>query len=117
MIVDEPKFLHGFMQDEKWYEDLAHVGLGLLPIDSLLWVREWTRAKLGWPMRGQYPPGDPFIDPDYMAGLVTLADGDDPEVFTQLERVADIGRDELGYTIGREIRQAVLVGLLVWQWG
>ena len=89
-------------------EDVGHVVLGILPLDLLLWAREWTTVRLPWPFKGQWPPGDPFLDPDW------LAYGDpreEPEWFTQLHRVEDIGRDTLGYDIGRTIRT---LGLIAW---
>jgi len=98
--------LHGFMQDEKWYEDLGHIVLGFLPIDLLLWVREFTRAKLPWPFKGQYPPGWPFnYGPEIRQYQVT-----------QMSSVEDLARDQLGYAIGQQLRVCLLVGLLWWRW-
>ena len=96
------KPLHGFAQDEKWYEDLAHVLLGVLPIGLLLWAREWTDWRMPWPFRGQWPPGVPIhrIVPRYS-----------DRFFAPLSRVADSARDELGYRIGATVRN---VGLIVW---
>ena len=115
------KALHGFLQDEKWYEDLGHIGLGILPIDELLWVREWTKEKLLWPFKGQWPPGD-VMRFRYREGLgwtmqplgAVATDGD--LVVVPLDRVSDIGRDELGYQVGRTIRNCTLIGLLIWRW-
>jgi len=88
--------------DNEWYEDLGHVGLGLLPFDLLLWMREWTKVKLFWPLSGQFPPGR-TID---LGG----------RKYAPLDRVRDVGVDTLGYDIGRTIRTAVLIGLLIWRW-
>lgn len=97
------KPLHGFFQDEKWYEDLGHIVLGLFPIGLLLWSREWTDWKLPWIFKGQWPPGDPSF-------LISRPRARKVEV-TQLDRVSDVGRDELGYRIGATLRN---VGLIVW---
>ena len=107
------KPLHGFTQDRKWVEDLGHIGLGILPIDLLLWIREWTDWKLPWPFKGQWPPGDPVwygTDLNPRTGLNTAG-----EEFAPLDRVADMGRDTLGYDIGRTIRLGILLGLLIWR--
>ena len=99
------KPLHGFAQDDKWYEDLAHVLMGVPPIGLLLWAREWTAWKMPWPFRGQWPPGDIhdfYID--RYGGRVWRPQAN-------LDRVSDAARDELGYRIGATLRN---VGLIVW---
>ena len=125
------KPLHGFLQDGKWYEDLGHIFLGMIPFAG--WIREWTQAKLPWPMKGQWPPGKPFTL--YWNGLAnprqpTKAQGEGewttsrrrifgdkngvlPVNVTQLDRVSDVGRDEFGYEIGRTIRFALMLWLVV----
>lgn len=74
-------------------EDVLHIGVGLVPFWG--WWRE---------MR-QWPPGTPL---QFAV--------DDPEMYTELDRVEDAYRDFLGYAIGSVIRTAVLVGLFVWEW-
>ena len=119
---------HGFMRDEKWYEDLGHVLLGFLPLDLLWYTREWTTARLLWPFKGQWPPGDPvvswkvtnqasspywrFSEGDADAGEVLRRDVD----LTQMARVADKDRDEFGRSIGAQLRVLILIGLLAWRW-
>ncbi len=95
------------MNVPKWLEDVGHGFLGFAFPAVLLWAREWTRVRLPWPFKGQWPPGDPFN--------VVKADGWNGKV-TQLDRVADIGRDTLGYAIGQDLRTALLVGMVVWTW-
>lgn len=102
--------MHGFGTGgwRKVGEDVGHFVLGILPLDLILWIREWTDWPLPWIFKGQWPPGDPFWDPD----TIDLFDPDsEREWFTQLDRVADIGRDTLGYDLGRTVRFAVLVWL------
>ena len=91
--------LYHFMQDSKWYEDVAHILVGLVPFWG--WVREHR----------QWPPGKPRVR------FVDAASSPPVEYFdTQLDRVADSYRDFLGYAIGDLLRTAVLIGLLVWRW-
>lgn len=82
------KPLYGFLQDEKWYEDVGHILIGLVPFWG--WWREHR----------QWPPGEPhFIDHLY------------EDVGYRESRVADSYRDFLGYAIGDTIRT---IGLLTW---
>ena len=99
--------------DNEFYEDIGHVVLGVLPIDLLLWSREWTKVKLPWPLRGQYPPGRTF--------LAVPVDNrwwpaDHAVLVAPLDRVRDVGVDTLGYAIGQTIRFGVMLGLLIWKW-
>ena len=87
------KLFH-FFQDRKWYEDVAHIFVGMVPFFG--WAREWK----------QWPPGDPDSHPSTGVGVM----------WTQMDRVADAYRDFLGYAIGDVLRTAVLVGLLIWRW-
>lgn len=88
--------LYGFMQDKHWYEDVGHVFIGLIPLAG--WIREHL----------QYPPGWPFVAWGPLDDL--------PEKVTQLSRVDDLYRDNLGYEIGAVLRTVLLVGLLIWRW-
>ena len=78
--------LYNFMQDRHWYEDVAHIFIGLTPLLG------WTREHFQW------PPGD------------TVSIKGVP--YAPHDRVADSYRDFLGYSIGGAIRTAVLIGLL-----
>lgn len=82
--------LYNFMQDEKWYEDVGHILIGLcLPFYG--WWREHR----------QWPPGDPhFIDHLF------------EDVGYRHSRVADSYRDFLGYAIGDVLRTAILAGVI-----
>ena len=88
------KPLYGFLQDKHWYEDLGHIGIGLIPMAG--WIHEHF----------QYPPGDVHI---------ATYNGKDA-LSAPLDRVDDLYRDNLGYAIGGAIRTALLVGLLIWRW-
>ena len=92
------------------------------PIDLLLWVREWTTVWLPWPMKGQWPPGKPIY-----VQYVSANDGDSDlyivmdeptegfKAYDPEDRVADVGRDTLGYSVGQTLR---FVGLVAWGiWG
>ena len=93
--------LYNFMQDDKWYEDLGHIAIGIfLPFYG--WWREHR----------QWPPGD----------LITIFIADDEEMFaygdfgkgrlfSETDRVADSYRDFLGYAVGDVIRT---IGLLAY---
>ena len=94
--------IRDYKPTNRWYEHLGHVALGILPIDLLLWAREYTNVKLGWPLSGQWPPGKPREF--------------EGEIWAPLDRVADVGWDTLGYDIGRTIRFVVMLSLLVWRW-
>ena len=93
--------LYKFMQDKKWYEDVGHIFIGLIPM--LGWLREHR----------QWPPGKPFYAVPANDRSIPASD---IKLVTQLDRVEDSYRDFLGYAIGGTIRCAVLVGLLVWKW-
>ena len=93
------KPLYGFLQDEKWYEDVGHILIGLIPLAG--WIHEHF----------QYPPGWPV--------MINYFDRNGKRVveeMVQLRRVDDLYRDNLGYAIGGAIRTSLLVGLLVWRW-
>lgn len=94
------KLFH-FFQDRHWYEDVAHILIGLVPYWG--WDRE----------RRQWPPGDVIT-----IAVNTRPDGRPMSVerVAPLDRVADAYRDFLGYAIGDIIRTAILIGLLIWRW-
>ena len=79
--------LYGFMQDKHWYEDLAHIFIGMVPMWG--WIREHR----------QWPPGTP-------AEVWN-------EMWAPLDRVEDSYRDFLGYAIGETIRTVILLTLLI----
>ena len=95
------KPLYGFLQDKHWYEDLGHIGIGLIPLAG--WIREHS----------QYPPGDPLVVTE---GIDVNGEPVEAEVFYPADRVDDLYRDNLGYAIGGAIRTFLLVGLLIWRW-
>lgn len=123
-----PIELHGFMQDEKWGEDLGHIVLGYLPIDLLWWLREWTTVRLPWPFKGQWPPGDRLtLSPDarrpgvyYESRRAHAPEGyarwTDAIRLLPENRVSDSARDELGRSIGAQLRVLTLGALLWWKW-
>lgn len=74
------------MQDDKWYEDVLHVLMNLLPIDLLCWIREWTEVNWPWPFRGQWP----------------------------VNRILDTGRDSFGYALAAQIKSLALYGLVIY---
>ena len=85
----------------KILEDVGHILLGSLPIDLLWYAREHTTIKLPWPFKGQYPPGDPIFrfQKEYFPA----------------DRVCDSYRDELGRSIGAQLRP-IWVVLIVVNW-
>ena len=97
---------YGFMQDKDWYEDVGHIVLGYLPIDMLWYIREHTTLKLPWPFKGQYPPGD----------ILKVLVGPRAGEFFPTDRVHDSKRDELGRSIGAQLRVITLIALLIWRW-
>jgi len=97
---------HGFFTGgpKKILEDCGHIVLGHCPLDLLWYAREWTTAKLPWPFTGQWPPGDPFIiDAEH-----------EPKIVTPLHRVADSARDELGRSIGAQLRPFTVAFITYW---
>ena len=79
------------MQDAKWYEDIAHVIIGIIPIIG--WAREWK----------QWPPASDSYPPEYIQ----------IELYFHHSRVEDAYRDFLGYTIGDLIRTTILGALIL----
>ena len=79
--------LYDFMQDKKWYEDIGHIFIGMIPFVG------WFREHKQWP-----PCSDsqPDIVKDYVG-------------YYHQGRVRDVYRDFLGYAIGDLIRTAVIV--------
>lgn len=127
------------MSVPKWLEDFFHGVMGLAFPAVLLWAREWTRVRLPWPFKGQWPPGVStwFVDAEEDSALFPYENDayewaaeiestwgetgfpGDPITVAEMsptERVADIGRDSLGYAIGQDLRTALLVGAVVWVW-
>tara|TARA_R110002020_G_scaffold185640_3_gene383361 strand:+ start:1895 stop:2269 length:375 start_codon:yes stop_codon:yes gene_type:complete len=115
---------HGFMQDKDWIEDVGHIVLGSLPIDILWYIREHTTVKLPWPFKGQYPPGRPmyvYWDQDGRRAVSpedpTLTEVELEAYFTKkyfpADRVHDSKRDELGRSIGAQLRP-IWVALITW---
>jgi len=114
---------HGFMTGgpKKILEDFGHIGLGLLPLDLLLWLREEFQLP---PENDRYPvfavwteggyhcyPVDP--DSDNRANI-ERAGWDE---YWSAARVGDMRRHELGYAIGAQLRPAVVVSLTLWAVG
>lgn len=91
------KYLYGFMQDKKWYEDVGHILIGLIPFVG--WGREHSQWPPGWPYYALPNRKDKSID--------------ELELVTQLDRVEDSYRDFLGYEIGSLIRTIILVVLCI----
>ena len=106
--------LHGFMQDEKWGEDIGHIVFGYLPIDLLWWLREWTTVRLPGIFKGQWPPGKPVYTgrPTFPGSTFSA----EPFVSYPHQNVSDSARDELGRSIGAQIRVLTLGALLWWKW-
>lgn len=100
---------HGFFTGgpKKILEDCGHIMLGMCPLDLLWYAREWTTAKLPWPFKGQWPPGDPFIAAN---PKIEVPD----EEVTQLDRVADSARDEFGRSIGAQLRPFTVAFITYW---
>ena len=114
------KPLHRFLQDKNWYEDVLHVLMGVLPIGLLLWAREWTTWWMPWPFKGQWPPGETVIPSRFLVGpnneeSISLESEHYGEPHSPLDRVADVGRDSLGYVIGATIRNIALGAWVAWQ--
>ena len=107
---------HGFFTGgpKKILEDCGHIVLGLFPLDLLWYAREWTTAKLPWPFKGQWPPGDPFV-------IRRSCNTNDPrnrkhfwdEQVTRLDNVRNSARDEFGRSIGAQLRFLILLGLVL----
>ena len=95
------KYLYGFMQDKKWYEDVGHILIGLIPFVG--WGREHS----------QWPPGWPYYTKPNGDRLKLFAGDEVLELVTQLDRVEDSYRDFLGYEIGSLIRTIILVVLCI----
>ena len=82
---------------EQWGGHLILLGIGLATIHPALsigvyLIREFTEWKLPWPMKGQWPPGDPFY---------SLDDAGDKEIIvTQMSNVEDIRTDSIFTLIG-----------------
>ena len=122
---------YGFMQDKDWYEDVGHIILGSLPIDILWYIREHTTVKMPWPFKGQYPPGKPmwlFTNEDdqlrvavdeararsgYKGAGHDLPFEDCSWEYFPADRVHDSKRDELGRSIGAQLRP-IWVALIAW---
>lgn len=80
-----------FMSDSRWYEDVAHILIGMVPMFG------WVREHLQWP-----PASDKHL-PLVMA---------DDVVYLREERVKDAYRDFLGYAIGDLIRTITIIVLI-----
>ena len=93
------KYLYGFMQDKKWYEDVGHILIGLIPFVG--WGRE----------HAQWPPGWPYYATPRRKKMHLY--NENIELVTQLDRVEDSYRDFLGYEIGSLIRTVILVVLCI----
>ena len=68
-------------------------------------IRELTKWKLPWPMKGQWPPGKPF-DAESPGGRFVLV--------TTMDRVEDMRWDLVFTLTGAMIGQSIQIGLLVW---
>ena len=77
----------------KWYEDLGHVLIGLIPGWGV--TREWFQ-----------------LPPENDADPVVFVDGRE---YWAKARVLDVFRDMAGYAVGDAFRTSVLVGLLIWK--
>ncbi len=89
------KPLYGFMQDDRWYEDLGHVLIGLVP----MWG--WWREHRQW------PPGARLMwdDGNYVFPEDRIADS-----------YRDFHRDFMGYALGDAIRTGFLIGVIAGMW-
>ena len=79
--------IYDFFQDEKWYEDLGHILIGMIP----LWG--WIREHYQWPPSSN---SQPFI----------LYKN---QVYYHQGRVRDVYRDFLGHAIGDAVRTVVVI--------
>ena len=96
------KYLYGFMQDKKWYEDVGHILIGLIPFVG--WGREHAQWPPGWPYYAlRNKKYESYVDIEL----------DELELVTQLDRVEDSYRDFLGYEIGSLVRTIILVVLCI----
>ena len=100
--------LYQFLQDKKWYEDVGHIFIGMIPLWG--WLREHK----------QWPPGDIMYAE---SGVMDTTSFDEatrrleemswPIECAPLDRVQDSYRDFLGYAIGETIRTVILLVLLL----
>lgn len=105
---------HGFFTGgpKKILEDCGHILLGHCPTDLLWYAREWTTAKLPWPFKGQWPPGDIHETDE----IIQSYDGPIRVIvqWVRLDRVADSGRDEFGRSIGAQLRPFTVAFITYW---
>ena len=88
------------MNTNKWYEDLGHVAIGLIPGVGL--IREFR----------QLPP-ETDSEPVVMMSPERRRKGGE---YWPASRVRDMMTDMIGYAVGDGIRTVVLVSLLIWRW-
>ena len=93
---------------EQWGGHFLLLGIVLATIHPALsigvyLIREFTDWKLPCPMKGQWPPGDPYTDP-YQRELVT-----------QMDNVEDLRTDSIftliGTIVGGALHEAILLRL------
>ena len=88
------------MNTNKWYEDLGHVVIGLVPGVGL--IREFRPL-----------PPETDREPVVWVSKERRRVGGE---YWPASRVRDMLTDMIGYAVGDAIRTAVLVGLLIWRW-
>ena len=77
-------------------------------------IRELTRWKLPWPMKGQWPPGDTIDVEDRIDPKFFVAGRPMTSKYQPLDRVEDLRWDLVFTFCGVAVGQAIQIGLIVW---